>query len=134
MTQLFDVNNCLQPVTVIEAEPCCVSQIKTEEKDGYKAVQIAYQEKNQINKPTAGRLEKANISEQTINSIESKRLWPSDKTLSKITTALEIDIFKLFFPEKDSGFPSKELDADLSHSVVQSIRNLVESTLREYTK
>lgn len=78
--------------------------------------------------------EKANISEQTINSIESKRLWPSDKTLSKITTALEIDIFKLFFPEKDSGFPSKELDTDLSHSVVQSIRNLVESTLREYTK
>ena len=72
--------------------------------------------------------------EQTINSIESKRLWPSDKTLSKITTALEIDIFKLFFPEKDSGFPSKELDTDLSHSVVQSIRNLVESTLREYTK
>ena len=35
---------------------------------------------------------------------------------------------------KDSGFPSKELDTDLSHSVVQSIRNLVESTLREYTK
>ena len=78
--------------------------------------------------------EKANISEQTINSIESKRLWPSDKTLSKITTALEIDIFKLFFPEKDCGFPAKELDSDLSHSVVQSIRNLVESTLREYTK
>ena len=56
MTQLFDANNCLQPVTVIEAEPCCVSQIKTEEKDGYKAVQIAYQEKNHINKPTSGRL------------------------------------------------------------------------------
>jgi len=64
MTQLFDSNNCLQPVTVIEAEPCCVSQIKTEEKDGYKAIQIAYQEKNHINKPTEGRLEKANISEK----------------------------------------------------------------------
>jgi len=64
MTQLFDANNCLQPVTVIEAEPCCVSQIKTEEKDGYKAIQIAYQEKNHINKPTEGRLEKANISEK----------------------------------------------------------------------
>ena len=64
MTQLFDANNCLQPVTVIEAEPCCVSQIKTEEKDGYKAVQIAYQEKNHINKPISGRLEKANISEK----------------------------------------------------------------------
>ena len=44
--------------------------------------------------------EKANISEQTIISIESKRLWPSDKTLSKITNALEIDIFKLFFSRK----------------------------------
>ena len=78
--------------------------------------------------------EKANISEAMVKSIELMHAWPSDKTLSKITTALEIDIFKLFFPEKDSGFSSNELDADLSHSVVQSIRNLVESTLREYTK
>lgn len=44
--------------------------------------------------------EKANISEQTINSIESKRLWPSDKTLSKITTALENRYFQTFFSRK----------------------------------
>lgn len=78
--------------------------------------------------------EKANISEQTINSIESKRLWPSDKTLSKITNALEIDIFKLFFPEKETGISINELDPDLSRSVVQSVINLVEKTLHEYTK
>lgn len=78
--------------------------------------------------------EKANVSEQTINSIESKRLWPSDKTLSKITNALEIDIFKLFFPEKDSGISIKDLDPSLRLSVVQSIINLVEQTLHEYTK
>ena len=90
MTQLFDANDCLQPVTVIEAEPCCVSQIKTEEKDGYKAVQIAYQEKNQINKPTAGRLEKANISEKLSRF---KEFTTDDVQDFSLGQSLNVDLF-----------------------------------------
>ena len=90
MTQLFDANNCLQPVTVIEAEPCCVSQIKTEEKDGYKAVQIAYQEKNHINKPTAGRLEKANISEKLSRF---KEFTTDDLQDFSLGQSLNVDLF-----------------------------------------
>lgn len=90
MTQLFDSNNCLQPVTVIEAEPCCVSQIKTEEKDGYKAVQIAYQEKNHINKPMEGRLEKANISEKLSRF---KEFTTDDLQSFSLGQSLNVDLF-----------------------------------------
>lgn len=44
------------PVTLIEAGPCVVSQVRGEEKDGYQAVQIGYLEKKKINKPLAGHL------------------------------------------------------------------------------
>ena len=48
--------------------------------------------------------EKAGISEQTMNSIEGLRLWPSDKTLSKLTSALKIAPFMLFLPLRFTGF------------------------------
>ena len=42
MTQVYDGNNSLIPVTVVEAGPCCVVQVKTEESDGYNAIQIGF--------------------------------------------------------------------------------------------
>ena len=78
--------------------------------------------------------EQADISEQTINSIESRRLWPSDKTLAKITDALDTDISRLFLPDCSTEFPGRELPEDLCTAVVQSVRNLVEATLQQYTK
>jgi len=42
MTQVFDENNKVIPVTVIEAGPCVVTQVRTLEKDGYEAVQMAF--------------------------------------------------------------------------------------------
>lgn len=74
------------------------------------------------------------VSEQTINSIESKRLWPSDKTLVKITGALEIDVVQLFFPDSENALSKLEIHGDLSNIVVSSVRNLVEETLKQYTK
>ncbi len=44
------------PVTIVQAGPCAVTQIKTIEKDGYKAIQIGFGEKKRINKPLAGHL------------------------------------------------------------------------------
>ena len=43
MTQIFDENGLVIPVTVIEAGPCCVTQKKTAETDGYEAVQLAFE-------------------------------------------------------------------------------------------
>ena len=61
MTQIFDeVGNAI-PVTVIEAGPCVVSQIKTKETDGYEAIQLGFMDlaAKQTNKPAAGHFKKA---------------------------------------------------------------------------
>ena len=56
MTQLFDESGKVVPVTLIEVDPCTVTYLKTEEKDGYSAVQIGVGEKKNINKPEKGHL------------------------------------------------------------------------------
>jgi len=63
MTQIFDENGKVIPVTVIEAGPCVVVQKKTEDKDGYEAVQLGYQDikERKLTKPELGHLKKADV-------------------------------------------------------------------------
>lgn len=76
--------------------------------------------------------EKAEISEQTINSIEGLRLWPSDKTLTKIANVLEIEIYKLFVPQKLS-LQSESIE-ELKHAVVKTVEGLVHNTLQDWER
>jgi len=64
MTQIFDENGKVVPVTVIEAGPCVVTQIKTTEKDGYEAIQVGYGDIREklVNKPRRGQFKKAGVS------------------------------------------------------------------------
>ena len=64
MTSVFDSNGKNIPCTVIEAGPCVVTQVKTEEKDGYAAVQLAYDEKKEKHTSAAlkGHFKKANTT------------------------------------------------------------------------
>ena len=64
MTQIFDENGHVIPVTVIEAGPCVVSQKKTEEKEGYEAIQLAFGDvkESKLSKPEAGHLKKAGVA------------------------------------------------------------------------
>jgi large subunit ribosomal protein L3 len=64
MTQVFDANNKMVPVTVVEAGPCVVTQIRTPEKDGYSAVQIAFGEidPKKVTKPLVGHFAKAGVT------------------------------------------------------------------------
>ncbi len=64
MTQVFDDEGRLQPVTVVEAGPCRVTQLKTKERDGYEAVQLAWGElpERKLNKAELGHLKKAQAS------------------------------------------------------------------------
>lgn len=66
MTQIFDEEDNVVPVTVIEAGPCVISQVKTKDKDGYAAVQLGFSEKSEknVNKPTAGHFKKAKVKPQ----------------------------------------------------------------------
>jgi large subunit ribosomal protein L3 len=63
MTQIFDDNGRVVPVTVIEAGPCVVVQKKTEDKDGYSAVQLGFQDEKErkLGKPEVGHLKKAGV-------------------------------------------------------------------------
>jgi large subunit ribosomal protein L3 len=63
MTQIYDGDNALVPVTVVEAGPCPVVQVKTLETDGYHAVQLAFrkQKEQRLTQPALGHLNKAGV-------------------------------------------------------------------------
>ncbi|MFN2557403.1 MAG: 50S ribosomal protein L3 [Nitriliruptorales bacterium] len=61
MTQVFADDARVVPVTVIQAGPCTVTQVKTVERDGYNALQLAYGRRRKVNKPLQGHLAKAGI-------------------------------------------------------------------------
>jgi large subunit ribosomal protein L3 len=64
MTQVWDANNRLVPVTVIQAGPCVVTQVRNAEEDGYPGVQIAFGaiDPRKVTKPLAGHFEKAGVN------------------------------------------------------------------------
>ena len=64
MTQIFNDEGVLTPVTVLQAGPCVVTQVKTVENDGYKAVQVGFVDKREklVNKPQKGHFDKAGVS------------------------------------------------------------------------
>ena len=64
MTQIFDEENRVVPVTVVEAGPCVVTQVRTKDTDGYEAVQIAFGDidPRKVKKPQAGHFKKAGVT------------------------------------------------------------------------
>ena len=64
MTQIFNEEGVLVPVTVLQAGPCVVTQVKTEENDGYKAVQVGFVDKREklVSKPVKGHFDKAGVA------------------------------------------------------------------------
>ena len=68
MTQLFDANGNVVPVTVIEAGPCVVTQKKTTESDGYEAVQVGFIDlkASKVNKPMKGHFQKGDVAPKKV--------------------------------------------------------------------
>jgi large subunit ribosomal protein L3 len=64
MTQVFDENNRIVPVTVVKAGPCVVTQVRTPERDGYSAVQLGFGEidPRKVNRPEGGHFAKAGVT------------------------------------------------------------------------
>ncbi len=64
MTQIFNEEGALIPVTVLQAGPCVVTQVKTVENDGYSAVQVGFEDIREklVNKPQKGHFDKAGVS------------------------------------------------------------------------
>ena len=91
MTQLFDANGNVVPVTVIEAGPCVISQKKTIENDGYEAVQIGYGDlkASKVNKPMKGHFAKGDVAPKKV--LREFRL--EDTTALNVGDVLKADIF-----------------------------------------
>jgi large subunit ribosomal protein L3 len=88
MTQVFDENNRVVPVTVVRAEPNVVTQVRTEEKDGYTAVQLAAGaiDPRKVNKPVAGHFAKAGVTPRR-HLVELRTADASDYTVGQEITA-----------------------------------------------
>ena len=91
MTQLFDENGKVIPVTVVEAGPCTVVQKKTIENDGYAAVQIGFGDVKvtKVNKPMAGHFKKADVAPKKV--LKEFRL--ADTESVNVGDILKADIF-----------------------------------------
>lgn len=109
MTRIFDQNGNHVPVTVVKLIPNVISQVKTAEKDGYTAYQVAYNEKREslITSPAKGHLKKANIaqsfselSEIAVESVSADALG-KEASLDQFPVATYVDVTG---PSKGKGF------------------------------
>lgn len=71
MTQIFDEQGLARPVTVIEAGPCVVTQVRTAEKDGYEAVQIGFGIAKKLNKPETGHVKESGHMVKTLREVKA---------------------------------------------------------------
>ena len=88
MTQLWDENNKIVPVTVIQAGPCVVTQVRTPEKDGYSAVQLGFGAiaSRKVTKPAQGHFDKAGVTPRR-HLLELRTANASEFTLGQQLTA-----------------------------------------------
>lgn len=91
MTQIFDDNGNVIPVTVVEAGPCTVVQKKTVENDGYEAVQVGFGEVkiSRVNKPQTGHFKKADVAPKKV--LKEFRL--ADTSALNVGDILKADVF-----------------------------------------
>ena len=96
MSQIFDQDGKLVPVTYIQAGPCYVVQHKTAASDGYDAIQVGFEEKKakNVNRPQTGHLEKAGVP--MLRHIREFRLNgdANDESLPAIGSTLDVNLFK----------------------------------------
>ena len=92
MTQIYDGENRLIPVTVIQAGPCSVTQVKTFSRDGYDAIQLGYEDQkdHRLTKPIKGHLKKSGVSGKK-NLQEVRVIDASTFSLGEVFT---VDLFE----------------------------------------
>ena len=95
MTQIFDEKGAVIPVTVIEAGPCSVVQVKTVETDGYDAVQLGFGEvkAHKVNKPETGHYKKADI--KPMKHLREFRACPKCISEIKVGDEIKVDTFEV---------------------------------------
>ena len=88
MTQIFREDGRVVPVTIIEAGPCVVTQVKTKETDGYEAVQLGFGEVKRRNKPLSGHLKDSRLSRYL------REVAADDTSEYEVGQTIGVDIFE----------------------------------------
>ena len=88
MTQIFDETGVVHPVTVVEAGPCVVTQVKTPEKDGYTAVQLGFGLDKRLNRPEQGHRRPSGFMSRTLREVRT-----DDPTEFEVGQVLKADVF-----------------------------------------
>jgi large subunit ribosomal protein L3 len=90
MTQVFDDENRVVPVTVVQAGPCTVAQVKTVDTDGYSAVQLAFGTRRKVTKPMQGHLAKAGVESARVLA---ELRFDGDDELPELGSVISADTF-----------------------------------------
>ncbi|HCL26138.1 MAG TPA: 50S ribosomal protein L3, partial [Dehalococcoidia bacterium] len=88
MTQIFREDGRVVPVTVVEAGPCVVTQVKTKETDGYEAVQLGFGDVKRRNKPLAGHMKDSRLSRYL------REVSTDDTSEFEVGQTIGVDIFE----------------------------------------
>jgi large subunit ribosomal protein L3 len=92
MTQIFEESGKVVPVSIVEAGPCPIVQVKTPEKEGYGAIQIGFDEtkESRVNKPEAGHFKKAGVAVRRI----LREIRVADPSTYKVGDTLDVKLFE----------------------------------------
>ncbi|MBP9827193.1 50S ribosomal protein L3 [Candidatus Saccharibacteria bacterium] len=95
MTQIYDANGRLLPVTVLQAGPCVVTQIKTVEHDGYKATQIGFGDAKKLGKSIAGHLKASGANSKHLVEIRTTEVEKNEsEEAMKVGDTLTVEMFE----------------------------------------
>ncbi len=104
MTQVFEADGSASPVTIIEAMPCTVVQVKTFETDGYEAVQVGYGSRKRVNSPLRGHMKKLGqfqyLKELRVDDVQE---WQAGKKVG-CEIFQPADLVDISGPSKGRGF------------------------------
>ena len=88
MTQVFDDRGVVHPVTVVEAGPCVVTQVKTDEKDGYAALQLGFGLDNRLNRPERAHRQASGFMSRHLREVKAENV--ADYSVGQV---LQADVF-----------------------------------------
>lgn len=108
MTRIYDENGNIMPVTVIQAGPCVVTQVKTVESDGYNAIQLGFDEvkKSRVTKPAEGHAKKASTTAKKLMREERLASSPENAPGDQVSVAsfAEIKYVDVIGTTKGKGY------------------------------
>lgn len=105
MTQIFDEQGLARPVTVIEAGPCVVTQVRSAEKDGYEAVQLGFGIAKKLNKPQQGHVRASGHQVKTLREFKADDYSNVEiGQVFKADTFAEGDVIDVVGTSKGRGF------------------------------